>query len=70
MVLSFSIWLDGTSHMIWLDGTPKGADKNLPLVSKGPCSDDSGNPDDIKKNHPNAYASYSNIKTGPIGSTF
>ena len=70
MVLAFSIWMDASSHMLWLDGTyPVDADPSKPGNTKGPCSATSGAPEDITKNDPNAYVSFSNIKVGPINST-
>ncbi len=71
MVLAFSIWMDGSSHMLWLDGVfPVGRNPSEPGAAKGPCSATSGNPDDVKKSDPNAYVSYSNIRVGPINSLY
>ena len=71
MVLSFSIWTDPGAHMLWLDSDfPADADPSKPGVSRGPCSKDSGNPEDILKEQPNASVTFSNIKIGDIGSTF
>jgi len=59
MVMTFSLWDDQGGHMLWLDSG-----------NNGPCSATSGNPADIKKQTPNAYVTFSNIKVGPINSTF
>lgn len=70
MVLVLSLWDDYSSHMKWLDGTfPPNADPNTPGVMKGPCSRESGDPNDLRKNHPNSYITLTNIKVGTIGST-
>ena len=67
MVLTFSIWMGG--GMLWLDGYYPGSDPSKPGVANGPCSDTSGDSEEIKKHDPNAFVSFSNIKVGPIGST-
>ena len=70
MVMAFSIWMDGSSHMLWLDGVfPQGGDRNKPGVAKGPCADNSGDPEDIKRQAPGAFVAFSNIKVGPINTT-
>ena len=70
MVLVFSLWDDYSSHMQWLDGTfPPNADPNAPGVMKGPCPKDAGDPDNLRKNYPNAYISFTKIRYGNIGTT-
>jgi len=66
MVLVFSIWDDTTSGMQWLDGSTGTG----PGGARGPCSADSGDEATILKNYPNAKVTWSNIKTGDIGTTF
>ncbi|CAG8958993.1 hypothetical protein HYFRA_00012152 [Hymenoscyphus fraxineus] len=71
MVLVMSIWDDHTANMLWLDAPyPPEKDASAPGVSRGTCSRDSGKPEDVEKNSPSASVTYSNIKWGPIGSTF
>ena len=71
MVLAMSIWDDGGSYMLWLDGvTPTDADPATPGVARGPCSADSGRPEDNAAKYPDAAVTFSNIKSGDIGSTF
>lgn len=71
MVLVMSIWDDHTANMLWLDAPyPPEKDASEPGVSRGTCSRDSGKPEDVEKNSPGASVTYSNIKWGPIGSTF
>ncbi|KAK7037523.1 Exoglucanase [Paramarasmius palmivorus] len=70
-VLVMSIWADHAARMLWLDSDyPLDKDPSEPGVSRGTCSRDSGNPDDVVANHPDATVHFSNIKFGPIGSTF
>ncbi|KAM5355900.1 hypothetical protein ACJ41O_002546 [Fusarium nematophilum] len=69
MVLVMSLWHDHYANMLWLDATyPKGSTKTG--AARGSCSPDSGVPADLEKNVPNSSVSFSNIKFGPIGSTF
>jgi len=70
MVLVVSLWDDHSSHMKWLDSIfPSFADVRRPGVIRGPCSRDSGDPEDLRKNYPNSYFSVTNIRSGPIGTT-
>lgn len=70
-VLVMSLWDDHTVNMLWLDSTyPTDKDPAAPGVGRGTCSIDSGKPDDVETNSPGATVIYSNIKFGPIGSTF
>jgi len=70
MVLVFSLWDDYSSHMKWLDGVfPPDADPNAPGVMKGPCSRESGDPNNMRKFFPNAYISFTKIRYGNIGTT-
>jgi cellulose 1,4-beta-cellobiosidase len=72
MVLVMSLWDDHHSNMLWLDGEkyPTDADASTPGVPRGTCATTSGDPDTVEKEHANAKVTYSNIKVGPIGSTF
>jgi len=70
-VLVMSLWDDHSVNMLWLDSTfPTDKDPSAPGVARGTCSVDSGKPDDVEKNSPNAQVTFSNIRFGPIGSTF
>ena len=70
-VLVMSIWDDYSVSMLWLDSQfPVTADPSAPGVSRGTCSRDSGKPADVEANSPNAYVAFSDIKWGPINSTF
>jgi len=71
MVLVFSIWDDSMANMLWLDAVyPADGDKKTPGVWRGPCSATSGKPDHVRSHYGDAYVRYTNVKVGPIGSTF
>jgi len=70
-VLVMSLWDDHSVSMLWLDSTfPTDADPTKPGIARGTCSIDSGKPDDVEANSPDATVTFSNIMFGPIGSTF
>lgn len=70
-VLVMSLWDDHSVNMLWLDSTyPTDKDPETPGVGRGTCATDSGKPEDVEANSPGATVTYSNIKFGPIGSTF
>jgi len=70
-VLVMSLWDDHSVNMLWLDSTfPTDKDASAPGVARGTCAVDSGKPDDVEKNSPDATVIYSDIRFGPIGSTF
>jgi cellulose 1,4-beta-cellobiosidase len=71
MVLVMSIWDDHTADMLWLDAPyPPTKSPSAPGVTRGTCSASSGAPADVEKNSPGASVTYSNIKWGPINSTY
>ncbi|KAJ7728494.1 cellulase CEL7A [Mycena metata] len=71
MVLVMSIWDDHTADMLWLDAPyPPTKSASSPGVTRGTCSASSGDPKTVEAQSPNAQVVYSNIKFGPIGSTF
>ncbi|KAL2817067.1 1,4-beta-D-glucan cellobiohydrolase B [Aspergillus cavernicola] len=71
MVLVLSLWDDNYANMLWLDSTyPVDSDPAQPGIARGTCPTDSGVPSVVEAEHPDAYVVYSNIKFGPIGSTF
>ncbi|KAJ3775865.1 cellulase CEL7A [Lentinula raphanica] len=69
MVLVLSIWDDYAVNMLWLDSTYP-TDGDSPGDFRGSCPTDSGVPATVEAQSPNAQVTYSNIKVGPIGSTF
>ncbi|KNZ61518.1 hypothetical protein VP01_138g4 [Puccinia sorghi] len=71
MVLVFTIWADHVRGMSWLDGIAPHPDPLKPgSASRGTCPPGVGLPSNIKKLHPDAGAVFSNIRVGPIGSTY
>jgi cellulose 1,4-beta-cellobiosidase len=67
MVLVMSLWDDHDVNMLWLDSTYPTT--GGPGAARGPCSIDSGKPDDVEANDRDSYVKYSNIRFGEIGST-
>ena len=55
--------------MLWLDSTFP-IDGSGPGFERGSCSTDSGVPSELEEDVPGATVIFSNIKFGPIGSTF
>ncbi|KAF2631243.1 glycoside hydrolase family 7 protein [Macroventuria anomochaeta] len=70
-VLVMSLWDDHAVNMLWLDSSyPTTADPSKPGIARGTCPTTSGAPTDVEANSPNSSVVFSNIKFGPIGSTF
>ncbi|KAH7329339.1 glycoside hydrolase [Stachybotrys elegans] len=68
MVLVMSLWNDHNSNMLWLDSNfPVG--ETGPGTSRGSCPTD-GDANDLVEQVPDSTVIFSNIKFGPIGSTF
>ncbi|WYZ35197.1 hypothetical protein EsH8_I_001473 [Colletotrichum jinshuiense] len=71
MVLVLSLWDDHYANMLWLDSTyPVTAAPGTPGAERGSCPTTSGVPADVEANAPNSNVKFSNIKFGPINSTF
>jgi cellulose 1,4-beta-cellobiosidase len=71
MVLVMSVWDDHTADMLWLDAPyPPTKDVSAPGVARGTCSASSGAPSDVESASASASVTYSNIKWGPLNSTF
>ncbi|TQN67425.1 Exoglucanase 1 [Colletotrichum shisoi] len=71
MVLVLSLWDDHYANMLWLDSTyPTNAAPGTPGAERGSCPITSGVPAEVEANAPNSNVKFSNIKFGPIGSTF
>jgi len=57
--------------MLWLDSTyPTNASASTPGIGRGTCSTSSGDPEQTRSQYANSQVIYSNIKFGPINSTF
>ncbi|KAF5391986.1 hypothetical protein D9757_003304 [Collybiopsis confluens] len=69
MVLTLSLWDDHAAEMLWLDSTYPPS-KTGPGAARGTCATTSGQPTDVENQNANAQVTYSNIKVGPIGSTY
>lgn len=70
MVLVMSIWDDHYANMLWLDSIYPPEKEGQPGGARGPCSQDSGVPSEVEAEHPNAKVVWSNIRFGPVGSTY
>ncbi|KAK0466939.1 cellobiohydrolaseI [Desarmillaria tabescens] len=71
MALVMSIWDDHAVNMLWLDSNyPTDAPASQPGISRGPCATTSGQPNDVESQSGNSQVIFSNIKFGPIGSTY
>ncbi|KAJ7927243.1 cellobiohydrolaseI [Mycena leptocephala] len=71
MVLVMSIWDDHAANMLWLDAPyPPTKAPSAAGVTRGTCAANSGAPTTVESQSPNAQVVFSNIKFGPIGSTF
>ncbi|KAI0375167.1 cellobiohydrolaseI [Pilatotrama ljubarskyi] len=71
MALVMSIWDDHAAGMLWLDSDyPTDVPATNPGVARGACSATSGDPATIENTEANASVTFSNIKVGPIGSTY
>ncbi|KAF9873933.1 cellulose -beta-cellobiosidase [Colletotrichum karsti] len=70
MVLVMSIWSDNFANMLWLDSSYPVDRAGEPGVDRGPCPTTSGVPSEVISQYPNSQVIWSNIKFGPIGSTY
>jgi cellulose 1,4-beta-cellobiosidase len=71
MVLVLSIWDDHAAQMLWLDSNyPINGTASKPGIARGTCATSSGQPTQVEAQSANAQVIFSNIKFGPIGSTF
>ncbi|TCD65585.1 CENP-B protein 1 [Steccherinum ochraceum] len=71
VVLVLSIWDDYAANMLWLDSDyPTTSPATNPGVHRGNCATTSGAPADVESQSGSAAVTFSNIKFGPIGSTF
>ncbi|KIJ59320.1 glycoside hydrolase family 7 protein [Hydnomerulius pinastri MD-312] len=71
VVLVMSVWDDYAAEMLWLDSDyPATADASTPGVARGTCATTSGVPSQVESQSPGSSVTFSNIKFGPIGSTY
>jgi len=69
MTLVMSVWDDHYADMLWLDSTYP-TTKTAPGGPRGTCAVTSGVPAEVEASSPGASVTYSNVKFGPINSTF
>ncbi|KAF4310015.1 putative glycoside hydrolase family 7 protein [Botryosphaeria dothidea] len=70
-VLVMSIWDDHAANALWLDSSyPVDADATKPGIKRGPCGTDTGVPDEVESQYPDATVTYSNIRYGDLDSTY
>ncbi|ROV93195.1 hypothetical protein VMCG_08720 [Cytospora schulzeri] len=69
MVLVMSLWDDHYANMLWLDSTYP-TTSTAAGAARGTCPTTSGVPSDVESNSASASVIYSNIKFGPINSTY
>jgi cellulose 1,4-beta-cellobiosidase len=69
MTLVMSVWDDHYANMLWLDSTYPTTGTG-PGFARGTCAVSSGVPADVEAKSASASVTYSNIKYGPINSTF
>lgn len=69
MVLVMSLWDDHYANMLWLDSTYP-TDSTKLGSARGTCATSSGVPADVENNNGGSSVTYSNIKFGPINSTY
>jgi cellulose 1,4-beta-cellobiosidase len=71
-VLILSIWDDSEVYMNWLDSIdPSNATYPYAAgVERGTCQPSAGVPGTVQTQHANASVTFSDIKYGPIGSTY
>ncbi|PWY91257.1 1,4-beta-D-glucan cellobiohydrolase A precursor cbhA [Aspergillus heteromorphus CBS 117.55] len=71
MVLILSLWDDYYSSMEWLDSNyPENATVTEPGVARGTCASAVGDPSTVESKYGSSSVTFSNIKFGPINSTF
>lgn len=69
MVLVMSLWDDHYANMLWLDSTYPTTSTGLGAV-RGTCATTSGAPSDVESASGSSNVIYSNIRFGPINSTY
>merc|ERR1719213_1243158 len=68
VVLVMSLWDDHFANMLWLDSISP-TDSTDPTAYRGSCATSSGVPKEIEVSNAKSSVTYSNIRSGPIGST-
>jgi cellulose 1,4-beta-cellobiosidase len=68
-VLILDLWPDYDVNMLWLDSVTR-TNSNKPGLDRGPCKTSSGVPADVASQNADAPVKYSDIRFGPIDSTY
>lgn len=68
VVLVMSLWDDHFANMLWLDSIYP-TDSTDPTAYRGSCSTSSGVAKQVEADSAKSSVTYSNIRSGPIGST-
>jgi len=68
MVLVMSLWDDHDANMLWLDSNYP-VDSKDPTMYRGKCDSKSGVAKDVEEKNGKSSVVFSDLKTGPIGST-
>lgn len=58
------------ANMLWLDSIYPPEKEGQPGAARGPCAQTSGVPSEVIEQFPNSQVVWSNIRFGPIGSTY
>lgn len=70
MTLVMSVWDDHYANMLWLDALNYPVNSTGAGTARGTCASDSGVPAHVESVNADASVTFSNIKFGPINSTF
>jgi cellulose 1,4-beta-cellobiosidase len=70
MVLVLSLWDDHYANMLWLDSVYPPEKEGQPGAARGSCAQDSGVPSDVEAQYGSSKVIWSNIRFGPVGSTY
>ncbi|KAI1178008.1 glycoside hydrolase [Nemania sp. FL0916] len=70
MVLVMSLWDDHYANMLWLDSSYPPEKAGTPGGDRGSCAQDSGVPADVESAQASDTVIFSNIRFGPVNSTF
>lgn len=71
MVLVMSLWDDHYASMMWLDSSyPTDKDTSIPGIARGECENFVGDPEKVESTGKDSSVAFSNIRFGPIDSTY
>nr|BAF57344.1 putative glycosyl hydrolase family7 [uncultured symbiotic protist of Hodotermopsis sjoestedti] len=70
VVLVLSLWDDHDVNMLWLDSVYPTNPAGKAGADRGPCATSSGDPKEVEDKYASASVTFSDIKFGPIDSTY